>query len=609
MKRRAAKPQSRQDWFPTLSSWRLGGLAALTLSCASSASPPAPGGAIPVAPLAGPRASVAATASDDAAIAQAERDYLALIVSVSPETGTALGDHSRDTDLDAYTLRGEEDGVTREEAMLASLRDRFRAPHASRASLTELSLLKSALAVDARWRRTMQPLVRDPTEYCEPMHAIFLMAAREYAPAADRAHASLARIDQIPAVLAEARKNLHDVPRVWADTGVLQARSAGDFFADEQRFLLGALPAEAPRVQASVAAARKAYADYATFLEHDVVPHAKGDFAAGRGFFEFLLREGYFLEESPDALYDLGKRIFDATTAEMDAVAKRIDPKARGWPEVTRVIKGHHPTADDLIPSYRREVARARQFLIDKDVVPFPPGDDCQVQETPPFLRSTTTASYEAAPPLDPVTRGFFYVTPVDRTLPRARQEEMLRENDHGDEIDTVVHEAYPGHHLQLSFARGNTSLLRKLADAKRAALLGSDLFAEGWGLYSEELMGELGYYTDEERLMVLEWTLVRAARVMIDVSLHTRGMGFDEAVKMLTDQVHLEHELAVSEVRRYTQTPGQPLSYLVGRERILAMRERYKQKTGSAFSLKAFHTELLAHGTIAQGLVEREMF
>jgi uncharacterized protein (DUF885 family) len=580
----------------------------LTLSCASAPVAPVPGASIPVAPLPTPRASVAAP-SDDVAIAQAERDYVALIVAISPETATALGDHSRDTDLDAYSLEGEEDGLRKEEAMLASLRDRFPAPHASRASLTDLDLLRSALAVDVRWRRELKPLQRNPTEYSEPMHAVFLQAAREYAPAAERARASLARIEQIPGILDQARKNLRDVPRPWAETGVLEARSAGDFFTDEQRFLLVALPGDKEDVIAAVAGARQAYADYATFLEHDVLPHARGDFAAGRGFFEFFLREGYFLQESPDALYDLGKRIFDATQAEMDAVAKRIDPRAKSWPEVTRVLKAHHPTAADLIPSYRREVERARKFLVDKDVAPFPPGDDCQVQETPPFQRSTTVASYEVAPPLDPVTRGFFYVTPVDRTLPAARQEQMLRENDHGDQVDTVVHETYPGHHLQLSYARTSPSVMRKLADLKRALLPGSDLFAEGWGLYSEELMGELGYYTDEERLMQLEWTLVRAARVMIDVSLHTRGMGFEEAVKMLTDQVHLEHELAVSEVRRYTMTPGQPLAYLVGRERILAMRERTRQKLGSAFSLKAFHTELLSHGTIAQGLIEREMF
>jgi uncharacterized protein (DUF885 family) len=254
-------------------------------------------------------------------------------------------------------------------------------------------------------------------------------------------------------------------------------------------------------------------------------------------------------------------------------------------------------------------VARARQFLVDKDVVPFPPGDDCRVQETPQFLRSTTTASYEPSPALDPDTRGLFFVTPVDLTLPKKQQEEMLRENDHADQVDTVVHETYPGHHLQLSFARGYPALIRKMVDAKRAAVVGADIFAEGWGLYAESLMGELGYYTDEEKLLVLEWRLVRAARVLIDVGLHTRGMPFDDAVKMLTDQVHLEHELAVNEVKRYTMTPTQPLSYVIGRERILAMRDRFKQKTGTAFTLKAFHTAVLSHGTIAPGLVEREIF
>ena len=582
---------------------------ALLVACAHDVASVPPASDLPALPASRAQAPSAPAAGDDAAIAQAERDYLTLIVAISPETATALGDHSRDTDLDAYTLDGEEDGLRREEAMLASLRDRFQAPHASRPLLTELALLQSALAVDVRWRRTMQPLARNPTEYCEPLHAIFLQATGEYAPAPDRARAALARIEQLPGIVALARKNLRDVPRVWAETGVLEARSADAFFSDEEKLLLGVLPGDKENIHAAITGARRAYADYATFLERDLLPRAKGDFAAGRGFFEFLLRDGYFLGESPDALYDLGKRIFDSTAASMDDVARRIDPRASSWPEVTRVLKGHHPTADDLIPSYRREVIRARKFLFDKDVVPFPAGDDCQVQETPPFERSTIVAEYMVAPPLDPQTRGFFYVTPVDRSLPRARQEQMLRENDHGDQVDTVVHEAYPGHHLQLSYARGNTSIMRKLADAKRASLLGSDLFAEGWGLYSEELMSELGYYTDEERLMQLEWTLVRAARVMIDVSLHTRGMGFDEAVKMLTDQVHLEHELAVSEVRRYTMTPAQPLAYLVGRERILAMRERYKQRAGSSFTLKAFHTELLSHGTIAQGLVEREIF
>jgi uncharacterized protein (DUF885 family) len=121
--------------------------------------------------------------------------------------------------------------------------------------------------------------------------------------------------------------------------------------------------------------------------------------------------------------------------------------------------------------------------------------------------------------------------------------------------------------------------------------------------------MSELGYYTDEERLAQLEWTLVRAARVIIDVGLHTTGMSFDAAVDLLTKQVHLEHELALSEVKRYTLEPTQPLSYLVGRERIMKLRERYKAAQGAGYTLKKFHTEVLSHGTVAPDLIEREMF
>ncbi len=199
------------------------------------------------------------------------------------------------------------------------------------------------------------------------------------------------------------------------------------------------------------------------------------------------------------------------------------------------------------------------------------------------------------------MTKGFFFVTPVDDKASKTEQEQMLRENDHGDQVDTSTHEAYPGHHLQLSIARRHPSVVRKAT--------GPAIFAEGWALYAEELMSELGMYTDEERLMQLEWTLVRAARIVIDVGLHTRGMTFDQGVAFLTEKVHLEHALAMSEVKRYTETPTQPSSYLLGRQKILAMRERAKKEWGEKFSLKRFHDALLSHGTIAPGLVEEEMF
>ena len=146
-----------------------------------------------------------------------------------------------------------------------------------------------------------------------------------------------------------------------------------------------------------------------------------------------------------------------------------------------------------------------------------------------PFQRTTVTAAYDQPPPFSSNTKGLFFVTPVDPKMTKAQKEQMLRENDWGDIVDTVVHEAYPGHHLQLSFARLHPSPIRKAT--------GPSIFSEGWALYSEELMAELGYYKDEERLMQLVWTLVRAARVMIDVGLHTTAAGVtavDEQIKRI---------------------------------------------------------------------------
>ncbi len=285
----------------------------------------------------------------------------------------------------------------------------------------------------------------------------------------------------------------------------------------------------------------------------------------------------------------------------MTALAKKMSPGASGWPEVTAKLKANHPRAAELRDAYKHEVERARAFLVAHDAVPFPPGDTCDVVDTPPFQRATISAAYDEPPPFDKDTRGLFFVTPVDLTLSADKQEEMLRENDHGDLVDTAVHETYPGHHLQMSFERLYPSVIRKIT--------ATSLFEEGWALYAEELMNELGYYTDEERMMQLEWTLVRAARVLIDIGLHTRGMTFDEAVGVLTGTVHLEKELALSEVKRYTEEPTQPLSYLVGREMIMRLRDRFKAEEKERYTLKRFHAEVFSRGGIVPALLAEEMF
>ena len=358
---------------------------------------------------------------------------------------------------------------------------------------------------------------------------------------------------------------------------------------------------EQARIDAALKLAETAYQGYASFLQDQVLPRSDGRFAAGKELFRYLLMHDYFLKESPDELYAMGERL--------------------GWRSKRQLTEGRapHRSEDQKLATSRRppegesSTGRpARRFL------PHGSGarqkvlgrEGCRRVSAWRRARRHRDAGVStqhdhrrvrSPPPFDPVTKGFFFVTPVDTSLPKREQEQMLREHDHGDQVDTAVHEAYPGHHLQLSFARRHPSLIRKA--------LGPAIFAEGWALYTEELMAELDYYTDEERLFQLVWALVRAARIMIDVGLHTRGMSFDEAVSILTDKVRLERPLALSEVKRYTQNPTQPLSYMTGRQMIFKLRERYKAREGTRFTLKRFHSDVLARGTVAPSLLGSEMF
>ena len=562
--------------------------------------PPRPGTPLVDATPQPPRPE-ASHEADDAAVQKAAQEYLDLLVEISPETATSLGLHKNDADLDDRTITAHDKATAREEAMLKSLKERFKAHKLTAAGRTDLAMLIGALEVSVRTKRVQRPLQRQPDIYASPLAAIFFMTARDYAPAAERAKNVVARLEKIPKVIDAAKTNLLNPPRVWTEVGIDRASSAKTFLEAQRAFLITSLPGETARVDAALKVAVTAYEDYKKFLQKEVLPRSNGRFSAGRELFGFLLQNDYFLEESPEDLLAMGKKLFAETNTQMTEVAKRVDPRAKSWPDVVAKLKGNHPTADGLLDAYRLEVQRARTFLQQKDAVEFPPGDDLDVIDTPPFLRSTVTAAYDQPPPFDATTKGFFFVTPIDKGLSKAKQEEMLRENDHGDLVDTAVHEAYPGHHLQLSFARRNPSLVRKALDHA--------IFSEGWALYSEELMAELGYYTDEERLLQLEWTLVRAARIVIDVGLHVSDMTFDQAVKMLTDEVHLERQLALSEVKRYTLSPTQPLAYLTGRQMIIKMRERYRQREGAGFSLKKFHSDVLSRATVPPSLMAKEIF
>jgi uncharacterized protein (DUF885 family) len=237
-----------------------------------------------------------------------------------------------------------------------------------------------------------------------------------------------------------------------------------------------------------------------------------------------------------------------------------------------------------------------------KKLVTFPPGETIEVVPTPAFARPVIPyAAYLTPAPFETEQKGLFWATPPDSSLSKKEQAEVLADHSKPSLAITALHEAYPGHHLQLAIANR--------LDRRLRFLYTTSVMAEGWALYCEEMMYEQGFYkSPASRLLQLKDLLWRACRVTLDVSLHTGAMTFEEAVDFLVTKAKLQRPNAAAEVRRYCATPTQPQSYVVGKLLILELLDDYKAARGDGFKLKTFHDELLSHGTIPVDLIRKEM-
>jgi uncharacterized protein (DUF885 family) len=231
---------------------------------------------------------------------------------------------------------------------------------------------------------------------------------------------------------------------------------------------------------------------------------------------------------------------------------------------------------------------RARAHILDRDLVSIPGDERIEVMETPDYLRNVIPfAAYFAPAVFDPDAKGLYVVTPSVHGDPNA-----IREHNRAAISNTSIHEAYPGHHLQLDVARRNPSLTRLLADAPE--------FVEGWGMYAELMMREHGFDDGPEyRLMLHSDAIWRACRIILEVRLHRGEMSVGEAVDFLVDHTRFERDNARAEVQWYTYRPTYPLSYLVGRTLLLELRAAEQRRLGDAFSLRDFHDVLLRNGSL----------
>jgi uncharacterized protein (DUF885 family) len=318
---------------------------------------------------------------------------------------------------------------------------------------------------------------------------------------------------------------------------------------------------------------------------------ATEDYPLGREKYDALVGMRAFDGLTSDDILQIGEQQLVENREQRAALAKQIDSSASEFGVLDRIKSEHPKDFEQALHLYRDAMDEARQYVIDHNIATMPVGEQLSVIATPEYLRSVMPfAAYFSAPKFGADgdgRRGIYIVTPSVDGDPRA-----MREHNFASIYNTSIHEAYPGHHLQLSVANGHPSLIRVLVDAPE--------FVEGWAMYCEQMMREEGFDTGiEHRVMMHTDAIWRACRIILDVKLHRGEISVDDAIDFMVDQTGFERPNATSEVQRYTYTPTYQLSYLLGKVLLLRLRDDEKARLGPRFDLGAFHDAMLNQGSL----------
>lgn len=459
---------------------------------------------------------------------------------------------------------------------------------------------RTALLNDARV--TLRRFEREAPQATNPefwlshlLGGLHALLVRNDRPPAERARALIGRLEEIPALLDDAREALERPVRLFVETAVHVNEAGRELLKETSATVSRWLPDETERAERAAAAAAAALAAFGKDLDRWRGASTEA-FAVGEEHFNFRLHYEHALRDTAPELWRYGHHLAEEIEADLTRRAARLDG-SRPWPDVMERLRGDHPSADALVAEYAREMARAREFVASRGLAAIPDAP-LDVVPTPAFMRPLVPfAAYDGPGAYSSDRTGLFYVTVPDPRLPAAQRERILRDHCRYELAATALHEGYPGHHLQLVHAKNHPSHTRKN--------LWTPLTVEGWALYCEDMMGEEGFYaSEEERFFQRVHLLWRAIRVLLDVGLHTRGMTFAQGVDYCVDRLRVDRSTAEAEVRRYCAFPAYQLCYAVGRRELLRLRDDFRTRAGPAFALRAFHDAILPYGGLPVTLI-----
>jgi len=510
------------------------------------------------------------------------------MVETHPIFGTYLGIHDGDGRLDDATR----DAVVQDMSDAKKLLREVEA--IDPAGLSESVRLERELALHNLRRELFDLEIhrvweRRSTAMDQVGDALFSVFARDYAPLAERLAALTSRMEAIPAALEQHRtRATAPQVRLWQELEI----DAGDqmpFLFNEVRAAgAGVLDERSQaRLDKAVDTAGAAVTAYIQTIKAGMGSTVES-WALGSDTYDQLVGLRAFDGLDASQILEIGHQQLALNKAARVDDARRIDPTVEESVVVDRVKSKHPATFGEALDAYKDAMNRARAHIVEHEIATLPPGEQISVIPTPEYLRTVIPfAAYFEPPKFDKHPSGIYIVTPSVGDDPNA-----MREHYFASISNTSVHEAYPGHHLQLSAAIRHPSLVRLLTDAPE--------FVEGWGMYSEQMMREQGFDDGPEFLLAMHTDAIwRACRIILDVRMHRGELTVDEATAFLVEHTAFEHANAQAEVFRYTYTPTYQLSYLLGKVLLLQLRADEQRRLGDRFSLKNFHDALLRNGSL----------
>jgi uncharacterized protein (DUF885 family) len=537
----------------------------------------------------------------DARFEAVANDFIQNLLKTHPETATAMGDHRYDSATSDYSARG----VAADRALYHHTLDLLTAIPAKDLSpddAVDSAILQNELHSRLFDIEVMNVSAREPLNY-NPAQGIYLLLARDYAPIKQRLEAVNARLQAIPKILEAAKHNLKNPPKVFTETAIKQNQGAIGMVKDELEDYLK----EAPEMRAKLAPARKhaiaALTAYGHWLEKDLLPRSNGNFRIGKENFRQKLRFALDSDLTPEQILAGAETELKATQQKMVEVATPLyrqyfpDQPVDGVDgkiivrKVLDKLAETRANNDTIVDKAKGKLAEATDFVREHKLLTLP-ADPIKVIVMPEFQRGVAIAYCDPAGPLDKNGETFYAISPTPADWTPQRADSFFREYNNAMLNDLTVHEAMPGHYVQLSIANKvkKSTLVRDLFN--------SGTFVEGWATYAEQFMADAGFGGPETKMEQMKMRLRLIINSILDQKIHAGDMTEEQAMKLMMEEGYQEEGEAAGKWRRALLTSTQLSTYFVGNMENNALARDLKAKTNGTD--QQVHDEMLAHGSIA---------